>query len=320
MKISRNQVLGLLLMIGVAGVAGYTVLINPDNPLTRLFQRKITAVDTRIVIGPYPVERDFRLLHASKVTLIVSLLDPALPYESTLLAKERKLAAARGMRVENFPMSSILGQKFGGYYADSAARAAALIASTNDKVYLHCYLGLHRIQVVRDLLTARGLPSGVYTVRRAEREVPRLQLDAAESAYQHKRYEEALAALAQIPAAQLTSSAHLLQGWCNYQLGQPEAAAAFFTGLLVVVPAEANVGLGYCALRTGDTAGATRYFETAVQLAPANAEDLGGLGLAYYRAGRLPEAARELEEALKLTPDNTELREVLARINPPPAR
>lgn len=317
MKISRNLVRGTLLLMVVAGIAGYTVLINPDNPFTRLFQRKITAVDTRIVIGPYPVERDFRLLRASKVTLIVTLLDPALPYENALLEKERKLAAAHGIRVENFPMSSILGQKFGGYYADSAARAAALIANTDEKLYLHCYLGLHRIQVVRDLLNARGLPSGVYTVRRAEREVPRLQLDAAEAAYQGRRYEEALAALAQIPAAEATASAHLLQGWSNYKLERTEAAAATFTGLVSVVPAEANIGLGYCALRSGDHPGAIRCFEAAVQVAPANAEALGGLGLAYFRSGRLPEAAQRLEESLKLAPDNTELREVLARIKPP---
>lgn len=317
MKISRNQVLVTILLAGVAGIAGYALLINPDNPFTRLFQRKITAVDTRIVIGPYPVERDFRLLRSSHVTLIVTLLDPALPYEKALLEKERKLAAAHGIRVENFPMSSILGQKFGGYYADSAARAAALIASTDEKLYLHCYLGLHRIQVVRDLLNARGLPSGVYTVRRAEREAPRLQLDAAESAYQGGRYEEALAALKQIPPAEATTSAQLLVGWSNYKLGRAETAAAVFQGLVAAVPAEANIGLGYCALRTADNPAAARFFEAAVQVAPANAEALGGLGLAYFRAGRLPEAAQRLEESLKLAPDNTELREVLARIKPP---
>lgn len=319
MKITRTTVAALLIAFVLAGVAGYTLLISPDNPLTRFFQRKIADVDTRIVIGPYPVERDFLLLKANHVTLVVSLLDPALPYEKALLEKEQKLAAVHGMRVENFPMSSILGRKFGDYYEGNAARAATLIATTPDKLYLHCYLGLHRIQAVRDLLQARGVASGTYSVRRAEREKPRRLLDAAEAAYQLKHHEEALAALARIPAASLTPAARLLQGWCHYQLGRIDTAAALFRDLRPDLPAEAQVGLGYCALRTEDAAGAARHFQTALRLAPDNAEALGGMGLACYRQGRMEEAARNLEAALRVDPANQELRDILAKIPAKPA-
>ncbi len=318
MRIASKFLIGLLLLAIAAG-GGYWVLITPGNPFTRLFQRKIADIEAPIVIGPYPVERDFRLLKDNKVRLIVSLLDPALPYEKTLLERERKLAATYGMRMVNFPMSSILGKKFGGYYNDSASRAADLIAKSHDKLYLHCYLGLHRIQVVRDLLAARGVQSGMYTVRQAERDQPRRLLDAAEASFQGRRYDEALASLALIPSAELSTPARLLLAWVHLQAGHLEVATRLFADLQPVAGIDATVGLGYCALRAGDAAMAERHFLRAVETAPSNAEALGGLGLAYFRAGRLTEAAQKLEASLRLAPDNQELKDVLAKIQPKPA-
>lgn len=319
MKLSAKYLFGLTLLAIAAGGAGYWVLITPGNSFTRLFQRKITDVDAPIVIGPYPVERDFRLLKDHQVRLVVSLLDPALPYEKTLLERERQLAAKHGMRVVNFPMSSILGKKFGGYYDDSAARAADLIAKSGEKLYLHCYLGLHRIQVVRDLLAARGVQSGMYTIRQAERDKSRRLLDAAEASYQGGRYEEALASLALIPPAELATPARVLQAWSHYHSRHLEVAGKLFADLQSVAAVDASVGLGYCALRAGDAAAAERLFLQATAAASANAEAIGGLGLTYFRLGRLPEAAAKLEAALRLTPENQELREVLAKITAKPA-
>lgn len=322
MLINRKFVLVSLLVLLVAGLGGYTLLINPDNPFTRLFQRKISDVTTRIVIGPYPVERDFRLLAANRVTLIVSLLDPAIPYEKTLLEKEGRLALQYGMRLKNFPMSSILGRKFGGYYEGSAAKAAAAIAGTSDKVYVHCYLGLHRIQAVRDLLDARGVASGTYNVRRAERDKVRLVLDGAEAAYNGKRYEEALARLAQVSAAALPPEGRLLQAWSHYQLGQLSAAAGQFAAERQATPGAVApvVGSGYCALRAGRLDVAEQDFTAAIRRDPSHADALGGLGLVQYRAGRRAEAIRSLEAALQQAPNNQEFRDVLEQARRPLAK
>ncbi len=64
-----------LLAVGGAGV-GWYVLITPNNPLTRLFQRQISDTDARIIIGPYPEDADFQLLQRAGVTTVVTLLNP----------------------------------------------------------------------------------------------------------------------------------------------------------------------------------------------------------------------------------------------------
>lgn len=304
--------MGFLLICGL----GYVVLINPDNPLTRRFQRKLSEVDSRILIGPYPVEADFRLLRDHRVTLIVSLLDPALPYEGTLLEKEKRLAAAYGMRVANFPMASILGRGFGSNYEKSAAQAAKVIAGTTDKVYLHCYLGLHRIQVVKDLLVARGVGSARYLVRLGEREKARLVLDAAEAAYNNQRYADALTTLGQLPPADRSAGGRILEAWAHYRLQHFEKSSALFLELVEAVPnnLEANLGGGYSELRRGRLPAAIGLFEAALRLDPENAEALGGLGLAQYQAGRLQPAAENIEHALRLAPENSELRQVLGHL------
>lgn len=79
--------LGLSVLIAVA--AAWWILITPDNPLTSLFGRQNSDVMARIIIGPYPAESDFRLLKQNNVGLVVSLLDPAIPYEATLLEREK---------------------------------------------------------------------------------------------------------------------------------------------------------------------------------------------------------------------------------------
>lgn len=313
---TKKLILWGLVLVLSAAAAGYLVLINPGNPLTRAFQRKIADVDSRIVTGPYPVEADFATLKQADVGLIVSLLDPAIPYEKTLLERERRLAAAHGMRLRNFPMASILGRKFGGYYATSAADAADAIANTSDKVYLHCYLGRHRIQVVRDLLSAKGVQAARYVVRESERDTARRLLDAADAAYAGKRYEEALAQLAMIKPEELSLPARLLRAWSSYHLGRNAEAAECFAQLRADTPAliAPFIGGGYCALRAGDAPGAIALLQTAVERAPRNADAVGGLGLAHARAGHRDDAIRCLKAALELTPENAEFSGVLAEL------
>jgi tetratricopeptide (TPR) repeat protein len=273
-------------------------------------------VNARIVIGPYPAERDFRLLKQNNVELIVSLLDPAIPYEATLLEREQALAAKYHLALKNFPMSSILGRKFGDYYEASASQAAAAIAGTTAKVYLHCYLGMHRIQAVRNQLAAKGIEAGTYAVRSGERENAAALLDLAEVAYNDGKYQHAIDTLSTIDQSRLTDNARLLRAWSHYRVGDMTQARALFEAFLRLSPGnpQAAIGLGYCAYRTDDLATAERMFLAALQKVPDDADALGGLGLTYYRANRPADAAARLEAALTLAPDNQELRDILARL------
>jgi tetratricopeptide (TPR) repeat protein len=235
-----------MLALAVVAASGYWLILHPDNPFTRLFQRNISDVDARVVIGPYPSERDFRLLKAHDVGLIVSVLNPAIPYEATLIERERTLAAKYGIELRIFPMSSILGQKFGDDYDTNAAKAAAAIAETNRKVYLHCYLGMHRIKAVRELLASRGVQAGTYAVRKGERNEAAALLDTAEAAYNAGHYQQALDTLARIDEKNLTDNARLLRAWSHYRLGRIQQARDLFEAFSTLnrESAEAAIGLG----------------------------------------------------------------------------
>lgn len=136
------------------------VLISPTNPLTNMYRAPIQKLSDNIVAGPYPVAGDFNTLHTSGVTTDISLLDPKIPYEHVLLNREKKNAEAQGIKFMDFPIASIMGQKFGSYYETNVQRAASAIDSlskSGEKVYLHCYLGEHRMVAVKKALAERGV-------------------------------------------------------------------------------------------------------------------------------------------------------------------
>ena len=60
----------------------------PDSFLTSLFGRHISDDLVRIAPGSYPAEKDFHLIELNTVDLVVSLPDPAIPCEATLLEPE----------------------------------------------------------------------------------------------------------------------------------------------------------------------------------------------------------------------------------------
>ncbi len=225
LSLSRESWIALALLIVLGAASGWYVLITPNNPLTRLFQREMSDVNARIIIGPYPEDRDFELLKRNGVGWIVTLLNPEIPYEATLLEREEGVAARHGIELRSFPMSSILGQRFGDEYDRSAAAAADAIATSPGKVYLQCYLGMHRIQVVRDLLAQRGVEAGTYTARKGERDANAAALDAAERASNAGRHQDAIDALAKVPEDKLTDSARMLIGWSNYRLNRSATRA-----------------------------------------------------------------------------------------------
>jgi len=170
MKLTSSQAAALRRRVAITSVwlfligsAAFWVLITPDNPLTQYFSAPVTVRDAKIIIGPYPREADFALLKRNGVTTIVSLLDAKLPFERVLLDRERALAAEYGMTFLDFPMGSLFNRHIGGDYEAQAQLAAQAVANAEGRVYLHCYLGMHRVGTVETLLAKTGQSTGVYT-------------------------------------------------------------------------------------------------------------------------------------------------------------
>jgi tetratricopeptide (TPR) repeat protein len=300
----------LILIFGL----GVWLLFNPQNWFTRLFQARIAAFDAQVVVGPYPSEDDFAALRANGISTDVSLLDPDLPYEHELLARERLLASKYGLAFVNFPMESIFGTHIGGDYDRQAGLAAQYVSRSKGRVYLHCYLGMHRVRAVEAMLAKTGTTSAPYLLNKGERSVDSRLLDEAQADYEAGRYSYALRAVTGISSPTIAS--RLLAAWCEYHLGDTAAARGQFAAVVKADQAQAGAfeGLGFCALRGGELEDAASLFLTAGRLAPKDASALTGLGLARLRQGRMADAKQALSEAVALNPGDADARAALAQV------
>jgi len=312
--LKRRLRIGGLTAVAAIG-AGFWLLVHPENPLTDHFSSPITVRDTRVIVGPYPDESDFGLLARNGVRTIVSLLDPGIPYERILLDRERTAAAAYALQFYDFPMASVFGHPFGGDYGREAASAAQTISHSSGRVYLHSYLGVHRVASVEALLSRFGPPSGVSLVRHGERSPDARLLDQAQSRYEAGDYRGALRALFNI--TNKTEASQLLEGWATYHLDDIAMANADFASVYQFNPRSqgAALGLGYCALRTGHLGGAADSFARVLSANPRDESALTGMGLTLYREGHWPEASHYLRAALAIDPHDADARSELARMN-----
>lgn len=139
-----------VLTIGIFAI--YPILLpsflSPSqDSVPLIFERgEVTKVSDHIYIGPYPTDDEFVVLSKSHVTTVVSLLNPDLnPAEAELVKKERILASRYGIEFLNYPMVPwILGNE------RALADLEEVIRDPDRILYIHCYLGLHRVsQVVK---------------------------------------------------------------------------------------------------------------------------------------------------------------------------
>lgn len=310
---SRWLQVGLVLCL-LGGAAGIWALLHPAAFWLQPWRPERSVVSSRYIFGPYPIEPDFIALKEQGVTTIISLLDPALPYEAVLLGQEQELARKYGMRVLNFPMASILGQSFGkDYLANSRAAAQAALGSQGT-VYLHCYLGLHRAANVRKFLEEHAETTGYEGTLKSGRSADVLALDYANIAFLEGNMEEALRHLATI--ASPTPDSTLLGAWANYRLGRIEAARGGFEQVAAARPdlTDALAGLGYCALRSDDLAEAEKQFGLVLAAHPDDPSALQGLGHVRHRQGRTSEARALFARVLAKHPQNSEVRELLEKL------
>lgn len=302
--------------------AAWLVVVHPDNLLVRMVRAPISHQigNGKVITGPFPLERDFDILRGEGVTTLISLLNPDIYYEGVLLKQEQEMASRYGMKLLVFPMSSILGQRFGADYQANAQAAADAAAKAPGKVYLHCYLGLHRSRVVLDALNNTHANVGVsdYSVRKGERSKVDVQTDTADAAFRNGDYAKVLEI---IPGQSgLTSDQVYLRAWSLYRLGKFSEAYQAFTVILANKPedVDALLGSGYSRMQLNDLAAAEQDFMRATQLSPQSSDVWTGLGLTHLRLGHQAQARMELKRAVQINPDNTEATNALAKLKDQP--
>ena len=319
-KPSRRVLAISFVFCALLGALGVWTLLHPASVFVQPWraERTATAVED-VLLGPYPVEADFAALRQRGVTTIISLLEPNVPYEKILLEQERERAARYGMTVKNFPMGSILGQKFGNDYAKNSKAAAEAAIAADGIAYIHCYLGLHRARNVQGYL-AQHVRSSNYAGSIASASASDLDAEhIAQTAFDARDYPRSLDALAKISDKGLRAAR--LEAWNYYRLRRIPEARAAFEKVLRDHPGDMDTlgGLAYSSLADGKLDDAELAF---TQLLSAKGDDVSaieGMGHVRYRQGRRAEAKALFERAAQLNPANSETREMLDRLRSLPA-
>lgn len=133
-------------------------------------QGNVRRVSKTIIVGPYPEYGSLVSLRERGVKIIISLLDPNLIYEKSLIKREDLLARQLGIKEYNFPMNS--GESPTSAYNSAALRNIRHVIRTHPKtmIYIHCYLGKHRVGDVVAMLNNK--PEGIRIGSRGASAVP----------------------------------------------------------------------------------------------------------------------------------------------------
>ncbi len=147
-----------LLVLFFAGLFVYAVynVYRPDTGPMSFVRGSARDLGPNIIVGPYPTHEELTRLKKRGVEEIISLMDDDSAVESALVSEEKKTVAGIGLRFANFPMdfSRLESNDNMGHLADAVAHVMAL---EKTKVYIHCYLGRHRVGLFeREFLRAQG--------------------------------------------------------------------------------------------------------------------------------------------------------------------
>lgn len=281
--------------------------------------KKVADNDGRVLVGPYPIEHDFKNLKGAGVTKILSLLDPQDPYEKILLDREAGYARQYGMEFENHAMSADSAtpeEDLERVALTAAGSIKQYLVDEKHKVYVHSYLTVRRTEAVEDNVRDLGLKLATYEVPRGERRFAPNRLDSAEAAYQVGRFQETIDILAREEHMNLQD--YILRAWATYHLKDFDKAERYFREILDKEDKnnkEAWTGLGYVAYQRNDLVKADSLFGLVLARSNMDPSANAGLGLVRYKQGNYPEARKYLRTSLKVDSVNVEAGDVLLRID-----
>jgi hypothetical protein len=151
-KPSRQRTLILFTALLLAGfVFAVYLVFSPDQFPMSFVRGPVVRPAPDLIFGPYPVEEELLKLKRMGVVEVVSLLDANSPIEGELVARERQRVEGLGMTFVSHPLPVSFAATGGD--PEILGRVADYIRDNPVSLrYVHCYLGRHRVQLVRDVL------------------------------------------------------------------------------------------------------------------------------------------------------------------------
>jgi protein tyrosine phosphatase (PTP) superfamily phosphohydrolase (DUF442 family) len=155
----RFLLAGLLLFCIVLMLASNFDYLEPHLGFLHSSRARMQQLSPQIAIGPYPHLDEMRQLQKQGFSGIISLLDDALPQERALNRVEERAAGELKLAFWKVPIGYLhLDSTQNRAKAQEAARILA--GHPGQKIYLHCYLGRHRVELVKRILQEKGMVGG----------------------------------------------------------------------------------------------------------------------------------------------------------------
>lgn len=137
---------GVVLLSCIASIFVFYLFINPNSSVVTL-SRGVEETTNQFTFGPYPDEQKLKELKDDGYEGVITLMSPTIPFEKVLLEKEQKIAKDVGITLHSFPMLPWVSDN-----KESLQQIKELVANNDGKFYVHCYLGKHRVDMVREVI------------------------------------------------------------------------------------------------------------------------------------------------------------------------
>lgn len=103
-----------------------------------------TVENEQLTFGPYPDAQRLEDLKDEGYDGAITLLNPSIPFENVLLEQELQQGEEAGIEVYSYPMLPWVSEN-----EESLTAINELVAGNEGRYYIHCYLGKHRVELVR---------------------------------------------------------------------------------------------------------------------------------------------------------------------------
>jgi hypothetical protein len=141
-------VLGALI---VASFATFFFLLDTDFMLALGEMNEENVEGERFTYGSYPDARKIEELKDEGYDGVITLLNPDIPFENVLLKQELANGEEADIPVYSHPMLPWIGEN-----EKPLREITDLTTDETKRYYIHCYLGKHRVDYVRQTLDVAG--------------------------------------------------------------------------------------------------------------------------------------------------------------------
>lgn len=128
----------------IIACAIFFFLLDTDTLLLAGRLGQENTENERLAFGSYPDAKKMEELKEQGYDGIVTLLNPSIPFENVLLEEELQNGEDVGIPVYSAPMLPWISEN-----DESLKEIEQLVSQEDQRFYIHCYLGKHRVDLVQ---------------------------------------------------------------------------------------------------------------------------------------------------------------------------